>query len=141
MRGDPNFDPDDYLDLMDFRRDRAKYEDKARHPSSAKAGDRIRLIEMPNDPCPIEPGTTGTVTKVHKTSLGTQLWVDWDSPRSLMLIEGTDRYEVIESQVCRYCRTPLHLADDDSTWVDDTDGDCCSGDDNLNNENEPHIPA
>jgi hypothetical protein len=67
----------------------------------AKAGDRIRLIEMPNDPDPIEPGTTGTVTKVTPGIFGQpQIWVDWDVKRSLMLIEGVDRYEVLPKELC-----------------------------------------
>ena len=51
---------------------------------------------------------------------------------------------------CHYCRTPLHTVPANEThvgppfgrvWVDDTDGDVCSGDDNLVNENLPHVPA
>src|SRR5664280_3906120 len=38
---------------------------------------------------------------------------------------------------CKYCSMALSQTKD-GTWVDDTDGDCCSGDDDLNNENEPH---
>ena len=51
---------------------------------------------------------------------------------------------------CHYCRTPLHTVPANEThfgppigrvWVDATDGDCCSGDDGLANENLPHVPA
>jgi hypothetical protein len=46
---------------------------------------------MSDDPCPIEPGTTGTVTGGN----GAQMWVDWDNGRGLMLIPGQDRWRVI----------------------------------------------
>lgn len=70
-------------------------------------GQKIRLVKMANDPCPIEPGTTGTVRKVVPQSLPrgdvndcttfwTQVWVDWDAPRSLMLIIPPDEVEIIE---------------------------------------------
>lgn len=38
--------------------------------------------------------------------------------------------------ICVYCGMALHL--DQGVWVDDTEGDVCSGDDDLTNENEPH---
>jgi hypothetical protein len=40
---------------------------------------------------------------------------------------------------CSYCGMALHQ-DAEGVWVDETDGDCCSGDENLDNENEPHVP-
>jgi hypothetical protein len=49
-------------------------------------GARIRLIEMPNDPCPIEPGSLGTVTYVSPGPQ--QIGVKWDSGRTLFLIAG-----------------------------------------------------
>ena len=65
-----------------------------------KIGDRIRLIDMPNDPCPIPAGTTGTVTGMTDLSKlmrqpDVQIWVDWDIPRSLSLIWPVDKFEVI----------------------------------------------
>ena len=41
---------------------------------------------------------------------------------------------------CFYCQTPLTLLRDIDVWVDDTEGDCCWGDDDNVNENEPHRP-
>ena len=41
--------------------------------------------------------------------------------------------------MCRYCGEALHL--DRGVWVDATEGDCCSGDDDLVNENELHVPT
>lgn len=56
-------------------------------------GSRIMLVEMPNDPCPIKFGSFGTVTGGTKD----QIWVKWDSGRSLNLIVDVDRYEVVDS--------------------------------------------
>jgi hypothetical protein len=67
-----------------------------------KVGDRIRLLEMQDDPDPIEPGTTGTVTGVHRFhGLGPKLdgsWqisVNWDVSRSLALCYPPDHFEVL----------------------------------------------
>lgn len=63
-------------------------------------GDRIRLIDMPNDPCPIPAGTTGTVIGVSDLSKlmrkpDVQISVKWDIERSLSLIWPVDKFEVI----------------------------------------------
>ncbi|MDA9859531.1 DUF4314 domain-containing protein [Rubripirellula sp.] len=50
-----------------------------------KAGDRVRLVLMTDDPDPIPVGTTGTVAGVYPQNGWTQVDVDWDSGRSLML--------------------------------------------------------
>lgn len=44
--------------------------------------------------------------------------------------------------ICRFCMVPLweDIGPWGSVWVDYTGGDCCSGDDNLKNENELHSP-
>ncbi len=63
--------------------------------TEVKKGDRIRLISMPNDPNPIPIGSTGTVESVTTGPLG-QVRVRWDGGRSLHLIPGVDRFEVIE---------------------------------------------
>ena len=62
-----------------------------------KAGTRIRLIAMPNDPDPIAKGTTGTVNHVESGSLP-QIEVAWDNGRSLSLIPGVDSFETIEDE-------------------------------------------
>ena len=61
---------------------------------TVKPGDRVKLISMPNDPFPIEPGSVGTVVAVT-TGQFAQIDVDWDSGRSLCLIPGVDEWEVI----------------------------------------------
>ena len=61
-----------------------------------RAGDRIRLLSMPDDPDPIQVGSTGTIVSVTEGPLG-QVQVKWDdSNRTLCLIPGVDRFEVIE---------------------------------------------
>lgn len=84
-----------------------------------QVGDRVRLIEMPNDPAPLPPGSEGTVTNVTEfaeplpTSISTwdglrpvetqlpaadttaQIGVDWDTGSRLQLLVPGDRFEVI----------------------------------------------
>jgi Domain of unknown function (DUF4314) len=54
-------------------------------------GQRIELIRMNDDPCPVEPGTKGTVTHIG----GDVINVDWDNGRRLGVIEGVDEYKTI----------------------------------------------
>ena len=67
-------------------------------------GDRVRLVEMPNDPCPIEAGSEGTVERVSGPFAkdGTrgfhgyfQLSIAWDSGRTLSCVVPPDRLTVI----------------------------------------------
>jgi hypothetical protein len=58
------------------------------------SGDRIRLIAMLDDPDPIPAGATGTVLAVT-TGRFAQIDVAWDSGRTLSLVPGVDRFEVI----------------------------------------------
>ena len=60
-----------------------------------RPGSRIRLIAMGDDPDPIPAGATGTVLAVT-TGAYAQIDVAWDnSSRSLSLVPGVDRFEVI----------------------------------------------
>ena len=54
-------------------------------PTIPKAGDRVRLVSMTDDPDPIPAGTTGTVAGVYPQRGWMQVDVDWDTGRSLML--------------------------------------------------------
>lgn len=67
------------------------YWDRLNQPCPEAEGTRIRLLSMDNDPDPVPVGSTGTVTG----GTGAQLWVKWDNGRSLQLLVGIDRYEVI----------------------------------------------
>ena len=68
-------------------------------------GDRIELVQMGlepdgrTDPCPMEPGSTGTVRRVTKLwDEKAQISVDWDPSvgRSLALVVPPDRFRIIE---------------------------------------------
>ena len=63
--------------------------------TTIRTGDRIRLLSMPDDPDPIPAGSTGTIEAVTEGPLG-QVHVKWDdSGRTLSLVPGVDRFEVI----------------------------------------------
>jgi hypothetical protein len=61
-----------------------------------KKGDRIRLISMPQDPDPITVGSLGTVVAVFEHRDWTQVDVDWDNGRSLMLTMPDDCVAIVE---------------------------------------------
>ena len=54
-------------------------------------GTRLRLIAM-DDPFPIEHGTTGSVNFVDDAG---QIHMYWDDGRSLALVPGVDKFEII----------------------------------------------
>lgn len=64
-----------------------------------RAGDRIRLVAMTNDPDPMPTGETGTVASVHRHGEGREAWfqvdVSWDNGRTLMLVSPPDKFEII----------------------------------------------
>ena len=65
--------------------------------TSVTIGDHIRLIEMPNDPDPIPAGSEGVVVDVTEGPLA-QIVVEWIGViRSLSLVPGVDRFEIIKS--------------------------------------------
>lgn len=67
---------------------------------TVKVGDRIELLNMPEDPDPIPAGTQGTVTNVKNFYFWgdwTQLEVDWDIERTLMVCIPPDRIKVLEA--------------------------------------------
>jgi hypothetical protein len=63
----------------------------------AMPGDDIILIEMPEDPNPIESGTSGFVMKINTVKLFNEdhLFVEWENGRKLSVIVGVDKYNVI----------------------------------------------
>ena len=65
----------------------------------AMVGDIIEMINMPDDPNPIPPGTKGMV--VSYTSVGVpfdedHMDVNWENGRALSLIVGIDEYKVVK---------------------------------------------
>ena len=64
-------------------------------------GKRIRLLNMPDDPCPIEAGSTGTVRRVAQSPFNPGHWivdVMWDSSRTLSMLVPPDTYEVLNNE-------------------------------------------
>lgn len=60
-------------------------------------GDTIQLIEMPNDPHPIEPGSKGIVTFIQDIGNNeVQIGVDWENGRRLFLIYPVDKFKIIK---------------------------------------------
>jgi len=61
-------------------------------------GDRVRMVGlMPDDPDPIEVGTEGTVTGIGGSIGGrVQIFVEWDTSRSLILLD-TDPFVRVAS--------------------------------------------
>jgi hypothetical protein len=64
--------------------------------ADVKKGDRIRLLEMGKDPCPVARGTKGTVSCDPLTFQGRdQIPVKWDDGRTLAMVSPPDRWERI----------------------------------------------
>lgn len=55
-------------------------------------GKRIKMIEMKEDPDPIEPGEEGLVISAG----GDILQVKWDNGRSLGVVLGVDEFEILK---------------------------------------------
>ena len=55
-------------------------------------GTRIELIDMPDDPYPVKPGTLGTCLGVDDAG---QLLMSWDTAGSLSLIPGVDSFRKV----------------------------------------------
>lgn len=64
-----------------------------------KVDDYIELIEMKNDPNPLDVGDKGVVKRVTPFGDGTyQIEVDWESGRRLHLIYPEDKIKILKSE-------------------------------------------
>ena len=61
-------------------------------PGECPVGKRIMLINMPDDPQPIEPGTIGKCMKIDGAG---NLIMIWENMRCLSIIPGVDEYEIL----------------------------------------------
>jgi hypothetical protein len=71
-------------------------------PYTVEVGDRIRLLDMPNDPDPVPAGTEGVVKMVTDIGLRQkkeiQLVVKWDNGRNLSCICPPDLVEIVSKK-------------------------------------------
>lgn len=65
-----------------------------------RVGDRVQLIEMPDEPDAIPPGTQGVVDYINEVTYFrppfTQIGVKWDNGRTLMMSVPPDVYVVVD---------------------------------------------
>jgi len=64
-----------------------------------KPGQRIELILMVGDPCPVAPGSRGTVLKVSGGFCGSRnIDVAWDNGRTLAVLADIDKWKVLGNE-------------------------------------------
>jgi hypothetical protein len=67
-----------------------------------RAGDRVELVEMPDDPSPIARGSRGRVLGVSRLQLGDstydQVIVDWDNGRRLHCCVPPDVLAIVRDE-------------------------------------------
>jgi hypothetical protein len=61
-------------------------------------GKRIKLINMPNDPQPIESGSWGTIVKHSKVMSDDILSVRWDNGRTLNVMFSVDEFVIFDTE-------------------------------------------
>ena len=59
-----------------------------------KVGDRVELIETNDTWSKIEKGSKGTIKKIDIDQ--ELIWIDWDNGEKLALLEGIDKYKIID---------------------------------------------
>jgi hypothetical protein len=66
-------------------------------PRQVEVGDRIKLVNMPDDPHPLEAGSEGTVTSVDTRM--EVIGVEWDNGRTLNLVLGVDSFNILNESL------------------------------------------
>ena len=59
-----------------------------------KVGDRVELVYMDDSLTSLKPGDQGTIYKIDKSE--ELIWVNWDNGEQLALLEGYDKYRVVD---------------------------------------------
>ena len=77
----------------------------------ALPGDRIEMVEMPDDPNPINPGTKGIVKDIQTiyTFGEDHLFVDWENGSKLNVIVGIDKIKVLGVADNKYFKNSYSL--------------------------------
>ena len=63
---------------------------------TVKIGDRVELITMNDTWTKLEKGSKGIVIKIEKEDDEALIWVEWDNGEKLALLEGIDKFKVVE---------------------------------------------
>ena len=61
---------------------------------TVKVGDRVKLTEMNDTWSKLEKGSEGTVSKIEEDQ--DLIWVKWDNGEKLALLDGIDKFKVVE---------------------------------------------
>ena len=59
-----------------------------------KVGDRVQLVFINDTWTNLQPGDKGTVYKVDEYQ--ELVWVEWDNGEQLALLDGVDKFKLIE---------------------------------------------
>ena len=60
-----------------------------------KVGDRVELVYMEDSRTDLKPGDQGTIFKIDESE--ELIWVNWDNGEQLALIEGYDKYRIVNN--------------------------------------------
>ena len=60
-----------------------------------KVGDRVELIFINDTWTRLQKGFKGTVFKIDDSQSERLIWVNWDNGERLALLEGIDKYKIV----------------------------------------------
>lgn len=61
---------------------------------TVKVGDKVELIETDDSWSKLEKGSRGIVFKIEKDQ--ELIWVEWENGEKLALLEGIDKFKIID---------------------------------------------